>query len=56
MILKDFPEWVWKNLHDHGTTAGGGWQDKSETPGPADQGARLTIEWTTDLVTTAQAR
>jgi hypothetical protein len=23
MILKDFPEEVWKSLHDHGSTAGG---------------------------------
>jgi hypothetical protein len=32
---------------DHGTTAGGGWQNKS--PDPASQAPRLVIEQTADL-------
>jgi hypothetical protein len=32
MILKDFPEGSWKSLQDHGSTVGGAWRDKSETP------------------------
>ena len=35
--------------HDHGSTGGGGWNDRSEISGPADQTARLVIEWTGDL-------
>jgi hypothetical protein len=35
-------------LRDHHIGVVGGWQNKSESPGPADQG-NLTIEWTADL-------
>src|SRR5215471_20910952 len=32
--------------HDHGSGGGGGWRDKSENSGVADQTSRLVIEWT----------
>src|SRR6266702_217887 len=35
--------------HDHGSTALGGWQNRSENPGPGGQYPRLVIEWTADL-------
>src|SRR5215472_10145032 len=34
--------------HDHGSGAGA-WQNKSESPDPADQGRRLVVEWTAGL-------
>jgi hypothetical protein len=40
---------------DHGGLADGAWRNKSEDPDPADQAARLVIEWTTDLMTTGPA-
>jgi len=39
-----------RTRRDHGDVAHGGWQNKSENPGPADQAHRLIIcEWTADL-------
>src|SRR6266568_2250377 len=35
--------------HDHGIWYSGGWQNRSENPGPGGQYPRLVIEWTTDL-------
>src|SRR6516225_4187583 len=38
-----------KSCHDHGSTGAGGWRDKSENLGPAEQVPRLVIEWTAGL-------
>jgi hypothetical protein len=38
-----------KSRGDHGSGAGGAWQNKSENLGPADQERRLVIEWTANL-------
>jgi len=47
MILKSSQFIRLKSLQDHGSSAGGGWQNKS--PGPAGRAPRLVIEWTADL-------
>ena len=36
MILKDFPEGLWKILQDHGSGAGGAWRAKSENLADGD--------------------
>jgi hypothetical protein len=36
-------------IQDHGSTAPGGWRDRSENSGPADQGRCLVITGTASL-------
>src|SRR5215472_18377994 len=48
MILKDFPEGLWKILHDHGSGGRGAWQTKSEA-GPSAATARPHPARTRDI-------